>query len=196
MICTDEYDFQMRDERMTGTASARRDLAPSESLARFSEMATGSTEGMRWCIRAKISADNPNKAMRDPVIYRGNALPHHRTGLDSSLSLLPSLCVWEAVRAWTDAIKCRDKYKVYPTYDFACPVVDCLEGVTHALRTNEYRDRNPQYQWMLDSLKLRKVEVWDFGSVRSFSSRRRRAEGGTGSADESTLSIRFCRRGN
>lgn len=58
-----------------------------------------------------------------------------------------------------------DKFKVYPTYDFACPIVDCLEGVTHALRTNEYRDRNPQYQWMLDALKLRKVEVWDFGCV-------------------------------
>ena len=73
----------------------------------------------------------------------------------------------------------RSKWKVYPTYDFACPLVDSLEGVfgvlpcplsilivytgvTHALRTNEYRDRNPQYQWMLDALGLPKVEVWDF----------------------------------
>ena len=70
----------MRDERMNGIPSARREATPTESLARFAEMATGSVEGMRWCIRAKISFENPNKAMRDPVIYRGNALPHHRTG--------------------------------------------------------------------------------------------------------------------
>lgn len=65
---------------MNGIPSARRELTPTESAARFAEMASGTEEGMRWCIRAKISADNPNKAMRDPVIYRGNALPHHRTG--------------------------------------------------------------------------------------------------------------------
>lgn len=54
------------------------------------------------------------------------------------------------------------KWKVYPTYDFACPIVDAIEGVTHALRTNEYRDRNPQYCWMIEALELRKVAVWDF----------------------------------
>ncbi|KAM0786047.1 hypothetical protein ACM66B_006858 [Microbotryomycetes sp. NB124-2] len=134
----DTEQEKMRDERMNGIASARRDSSVEDSLARFAEMATGSDEGRRWCIRAKISVDDPNKALRDPVIYRCNLLPHHRTG---------------------------NKYKMYPTYDFACPIVDSMEGVTHALRTNEYRDRNPQYYWMLDALKLRRVEVWDFGRL-------------------------------
>ncbi|KAG8735795.1 hypothetical protein FRC12_017912, partial [Ceratobasidium sp. 428] len=129
---------QMREERTNGIASKNRDASVEENLKRFEDMKSGSTEGARWCLRAKISVDDPNKALRDPVIYRCNATPHHRTG---------------------------DKWRVYPTYDFACPIVDSIEGVTHALRTNEYRDRNPQYSWMIDALGLRKVTVWDFSRV-------------------------------
>lgn len=126
----------MAEQRMNGEPSKRRDASIEESLARFEEMKNGT--GPQWCIRAKISVDNPNKAMRDPVIYRCNTAPHHRTGT---------------------------KWNIYPTYDFACPIVDSMEGVTHALRTIEYRDRNPQYQWMLDALKLRPVQVWDFARM-------------------------------
>ncbi|PPQ98828.1 hypothetical protein CVT24_003382 [Panaeolus cyanescens] len=134
----DTEQEQMRNERFNGIASKHRDDSPEENLKRFEEMKSGSTEGQRWCIRAKISVDSPNKALRDPVIYRCNILPHHRTG---------------------------DKWKIYPTYDFACPIVDAIEGVTHALRTNEYRDRNPQYQWMLKAAGVRKVNIWDFSRL-------------------------------
>ncbi|KAL8687851.1 MAG: hypothetical protein Q9218_006084, partial [Villophora microphyllina] len=128
----------MQHERMHGIASKRRDATVKENLARFEEMKNSSEEGVRWCIRAKMSVDNPNKAMRDPVIYRCNPQAHHRTG---------------------------EKWKIYPTYDFACPIVDSMEGITHALRTIEYRDRNPQYNWMLEALNLRKVHIWDFARM-------------------------------
>ena len=72
---------QMKEERMDGIASKNRNKSPEESLAIFEEMRKGTEEGRRWCIRAKISVDDPNKAMRDPVIYRCNvANAHHRTG--------------------------------------------------------------------------------------------------------------------
>ncbi|KAH9180743.1 glutamate-tRNA ligase [Lactarius sanguifluus] len=134
----DTDQAQMREERGKGIASRRRDATVVENLSRFEEMTKGTEEGVQWCLRAKMSVDNPNKAMRDPVIYRCNVTPHHRTG---------------------------SKWKVYPTYDFACPVVDSLEGVTHALRTNEYRDRNPQYHWMIEALDIRPVNIWDFSRL-------------------------------
>lgn len=147
----DTDQMTMREERMNGVASKRRDDSVEENLTHFEDMKKGTDEGVKWCIRAKMSVDNPNKAMRDPVIYRCNLTPHHRTG---------------------------EKWKIYPTYDFCCPIVDSIEGVTHALRTIEYRDRNPQYDWMLDALKLRKVHIWDFARmnfIRTLLSKRKLA---------------------
>ncbi|KAJ9062224.1 glutamate--tRNA ligase [Entomophthora muscae] len=128
----------MRIERMKGIASKNRERPIEENLKLFEEMKQGTEFGLTACLRSKMSVDDKNKALRDPVIYRCNLTPHHRTG---------------------------ETWKVYPTYDFACPAVDSIEGVTHALRTNEYRDRNPQYQWFLDALELRQVYIWDFSRL-------------------------------
>lgn len=98
----------MRDERKKLVASTCRDESVEYNLAIFEQMKEGTEVGVRNCIRAKISVDNPNGTMRDPVMYRCNVeTPHHWTGT-----------------AW----------KMYPTYELACPIVDSLEGVTHALR--------------------------------------------------------------
>jgi glutamyl-tRNA synthetase len=70
----------MRHERMEGIPSKHRDDTVEENLRHFDDMKAGTSEGLRWCIRAKISVDNPNKALRDPVIYRCNIIKHHRTG--------------------------------------------------------------------------------------------------------------------
>lgn len=147
--CDDTEQEKMKHERWHGIACQRRDASVQDNLAHFEDMKRGTTEGVRWCVRAKISIDDPNKAMRDPVIYRCNPEKHHRTG---------------------------NKWKIYPTYDFCCPIVDSMEGVTHALRTIEYRDRNPQYDWMLTALNLRKVHIWDFARmnfIRTFLSKRK-----------------------
>lgn len=131
----------MSTMRMAREPSVHRDDSVEDNLARFEEMKKGTDEGRRWCIRAKISFANDNASLRDPVIFRcpKSQSPHHRTG---------------------------DKYKAYPTYQFACPVVDSIEGVTHALRTTEYNDQDAQYKWILKALGLRAPFIWTFSKIQ------------------------------
>jgi glutamyl-tRNA synthetase len=89
-------------------------------------------------MRAKINMQHPVKCLRDPVFYRIKREAHHRTGT---------------------------KYKAYPTYDFACPIVDAIEDVTHCLRTIEYHDRNAMYEWVQEKLGLRKVTIYDYSRL-------------------------------
>ena len=126
----------MGDQRGKGIPSMCRDMSIKDSLANLEKMKVGL--GLEWCIRAKISVDDPVKCLRDPVIYRCNLQPHHRTGTT---------------------------WNIYPTYDFCAPFLDSLEGVTHALRTNEYRDRNLQYSWIQEALGIRPVDIWDFSRM-------------------------------
>ncbi|RLN22085.1 glutamate--tRNA ligase, cytoplasmic-like [Panicum miliaceum] len=129
---------QMKDERAAGTESKCRNNNVEENLSLWREMVNGTENGMRCYVRGKLDMQDPNKTLRDPVYYRCNTDPHHRVG---------------------------SKYKVYPTYDFACPFVDALEGVTHALRSSEYHDRNKQYHRILQDMGLRRVEIYEFSRL-------------------------------
>ncbi|KAL7057452.1 hypothetical protein AAHC03_018970 [Spirometra sp. Aus1] len=128
----------MRTEREQRKESACRNNDLETNMAWWKEMQAGTDFGTKCCIRAKIDMSSDNGAMRDPTLYRCKSEPHIRTG---------------------------NKYLVYPTYDFACPIVDSIEGVTHALRTSEYNDRNAQYYWMCDALRIRKPIVVDYSRL-------------------------------
>lgn len=134
---------QMREERMVGKESVRRGRPVEENLRLFGEMFEGTEEGLRNCLRLKLDMTAGNTALRDPVAFRCNLTPHWRTGTT---------------------------YKCYPTYDFACPFVDSFEGVTHALRTSEYKDREAQFYWVLKLQQaawpgLPHVHMWDYARL-------------------------------
>ncbi|KAL9262634.1 Glutamate--tRNA ligase, cytoplasmic-like protein [Drosera capensis] len=129
---------QMKKERMDGTESKCRNNSADENIKLWNEMIAGSERGLMCCLRGKLDMQDPNKSLRDPVYYRCNPMPHHRIG---------------------------SKYKLYPTYDFACPFVDSVEGITHALRSSEYHDRNAQYHRIQDDMGLRKVHIYEFSRL-------------------------------
>ncbi|KAJ0982617.1 hypothetical protein J5N97_010872 [Dioscorea zingiberensis] len=129
---------QMQKERMDGIESRCRNNSVDENLSLWKEMIAGSERGLQCCLRGKLDMQDPNKSLRDPVYYRCNPVPHHRIGT---------------------------KYKVYPTYDFACPFVDSVQGITHALRSSEYHDRNAQYDRIMADMGLRPVQIYEFSRL-------------------------------
>uniref|UniRef100_A0A3Q1EBQ1 Bifunctional glutamate/proline--tRNA ligase n=1 Tax=Acanthochromis polyacanthus TaxID=80966 RepID=A0A3Q1EBQ1_9TELE len=129
---------QMKQEREQRTESKCRNNTVEQNMKMWSEMKAGTEQGQACCMRAKIDMNSNNGCMRDPTLYRCKNTPHPRTG---------------------------GTYKIYPTYDFACPIVDSLEGVTHALRTTEYHDRDEQFYWIIDALRLRKPYIWEYARL-------------------------------
>jgi glutamyl-tRNA synthetase len=121
----------MREERGKKIDSKTRNFTIEQNLEIFEKMIKGEED--EYCLRAKMDMKSNNGCMRDPVLFRTFKLPHHRTGT---------------------------KYTLYPTYDFACPIVDSLEGVTHVLRTNEYADRIPQFKWILKAIDFKDLEIY------------------------------------
>ncbi len=117
---------EMREYRGTLTESGKespyRNRSAEENLKLFEEMKNGKYPDGAMVLRAKIDMTSPNMNMRDPVIYRISHLPHHNSG---------------------------DKWCVYPMYDFAHPIEDAIEGVTHSICTMEFEDHRPLYEWVL-----------------------------------------------
>ncbi len=128
---------EMKDQRAEGIESKHRQNTVEQNLKHFDDMLSGKVSD--YCIRAKLNMQDKVKCLRDPVFYRCKDTPHHRTGTT---------------------------YKAYPTYDLTVPIVDSLEGVTHSLRTIEYRDRNALYEWVQKVLGLRTCQIYDFSKLQ------------------------------
>ncbi len=117
-----------------GRESPYRNRSVEENLELFERMKNGEFEEGQKVLRAKIDMASPNLNMRDPVIYRIIKASHYRTG---------------------------DRWCIYPTYDFAHPLSDAIEGITHSLCTLEFEDHRPLYEWFIERLgptKPRQIE--------------------------------------
>ena len=121
---------QIREYRGTltepGKNSPYRDRSVEENLELFENMKAGKYADGEKVLRAKIDMVSPNMNMRDPVIYRVAHMSHHNTG---------------------------DKWCIYPMYDFAHPIEDAIEGITHSICTLEFEDHRPLYDWVVRELE-------------------------------------------
>lgn len=109
-----------------GKKDPSSDRTIEENLALFEDMKAGKFEDGTKVLRAKIDINSPNMNMRDPVIYRVAHMTHHNTG---------------------------DKWCIYPMYDFAHPIEDAIEGITHSICTLEFEDHRPLYDWVVKELE-------------------------------------------
>ncbi len=147
---TPEQMKEMRGDTSTPAQSPYRDRPIEESLELFEKMKNGEIEDGKMTLRAKIDLASGNFNMRDPVIYRINRLPHHRTG---------------------------NKWCIYPMYDFAHPIEDALEGITHSLCSLEFENHRPLYDWVVNNIsvecKPRQIEFARLGITRTVLSKRK-----------------------
>lgn len=139
-----------RGDLSTPATSPYRDRPIEESLELFERMKNGEFADGEMTLRAKIDLASGNFNMRDPVIYRINHIRHHRTG---------------------------DKWCIYPMYDFAHPIEDALEGITHSLCSLEFEDHRPLYDWVINNVTLpskpRQIEFARLGINNTVMSKRK-----------------------
>ena len=121
---------EMREYRGTltepGKEDPNRNRSIEENLILFEEMKNGKYADGEKTLRARIDMASPNINMRDPILYRVAHLSHHNTG---------------------------DKWCIYPMYDFAHPIEDAIEGITHSICTLEFEDHRPLYNWVVEELE-------------------------------------------
>ena len=121
-LTADEIREYRGDFKNPGKESPYRNRSVEENLRLFEEMKEGKVEDGRRVLRAKIDMASPNINIRDPVIYRVARMKHHNTG---------------------------DKWCIYPMYDFAHPIEDAIEHITHSICTLEFEDHRPLYDWVV-----------------------------------------------
>ena len=141
---------EYRGDLTTPATSPYRDRPIKESLDLFRRMRAGEFEDNRYTLRAKIDLASGNFNMRDPVIYRIRHMHHHRQG---------------------------DKWCIYPMYDFAHPIQDALEGITHSLCSLEFENHRPLYNWVVENVGLthhpRQIEFARLGIDHTVLSKRK-----------------------
>ncbi len=147
---TPEQFREYRGDVGTPARSPFRDRPIEESLDLFRRMRDGEFPEGKYTLRAKIDLTSGNFNMRDPVIYRIRYVEHHRQGT---------------------------KWCIYPMYDFAHPIQDALEGITHSLCSLEYEDHRPLYDWVVDNVsvpcKPRQIEFARLGINYTVMSKRK-----------------------
>ena len=147
---TPEQMREYRGDTQTPAKSPYRDRPIEESLDKFERMRNGEFPDGSMTLRAKIDLASGNFNMRDPVIYRINRMNHHRTG---------------------------DKWCIYPMYDFAHPIEDAIEGITHSLCSLEFESHRPLYDWVIDNIsapaKPRQIEFARLGINNTVMSKRK-----------------------
>ena len=147
---TPEQFKEYRGDLNTPAVSPYRDRPIEESLDLFARMRAGEFEDNRYTLRAKIDRASGNFNMRDPVIYRIRHMHHHRQG---------------------------DKWCIYPMYDFAHPIQDALEGITHSLCSLEFENHRPLYNWVVEHVSVphhpRQIEFARLGIDHTVLSKRK-----------------------
>lgn len=126
---------EIKESRLTGKTTKYRNTSIQDNIKLWNEMQNGNSLGI---LRIKLNMKHKNNTLRDPTIFRSLNHVHYRTG---------------------------NKYKVYPSYDFSCPIVDHMEGVTHVLRSTEFADHDIQYTSILEELGLIAPKLFSYGKV-------------------------------